>query len=153
MNKKLNIQQKIYTVLSGYILLLFAVFGIFNIFYSVNFHGQIILATFQVNKIQTIIHLLTGFSGIVIFYSRKKTFIEFYVKFSAIFYSILAIWGVPAFSTVYDKVLFGYIHVNAPTEIIHLMIGFFGLIVGYVLDPKYQDDDENNLSTKSNQSL
>lgn len=142
LNNRLFLLQKVYTGLSGHILLFFALFGIFHFFYTVNFHGQLIFGIFQVNKIQTLFHLITGLAGMVIFYDKKKMLIQTYVRFSGIFYGILAIWGIPAFSSVYDKVLFGLIHVNAPTENIHILIGVFGLLIGYVCDPNYKSDED-----------
>lgn len=140
MNKRLQTLRKTYIFIAGSLTGILGILGVIPYSYTVNFHGQIILGMFQVNKIQTYIHIVSGVIALAVFFSGKQSWIVSGAKYFALFYTILAIWGLPAFVSVYDKALFGYVHVNAATEIFHLLVGAPGLLVGYVLDPQYKND-------------
>lgn len=88
------------------------------------------------------IHFFTGILALAASRSKNPEIPDSAVRFLAIFYCILAIWGFPAVAGPFDGILFGTVHVNAASEVFHLIIGFSGFTIGYILNPRYGGNED-----------
>lgn len=96
-----------------------------------NEHGQMLLGIFQINTMQSVIHLATAAVAFLAFFGGGY-YAATYFKVFGIVYLLVALWGLPAFSGTYDNVLFGLIHVNVATELLHIAIAAVSLVVGFM---------------------
>ncbi len=124
--------QKTYTWTLGVLFLVIGLAALIPALAPVNDHGQLLLGIFQVNSAQTLIHILTGILALATVMVAKDYYISAYVKVFGAVYALVALWGLPGLAHSFDGVLFGLIHVNAPTELLHIAIGAAGLYVGFV---------------------
>lgn len=122
---------KKFTLILGIIFLVIGIAGFVPALAPTNEHGQLLLHIFQINTVQSLIHLASAaaalLSVIVGGYYIKRYLIVF-----GVVYTLVALWGITAITGSHnDSVLFGLIHVNLPTELLHIAIAastlFFGL--------------------------
>ena len=113
----------------------FALLGILGFIPAVaktNDHGQLLLGIFQINTMQSVIHLLTAVAAFVAFMAGSY-YAATYFKVFGVVYAAVALWGLPALSKTFDGVLFGLIHVNLATELLHIAIAVASLYVGFMM--------------------
>ena len=94
-----------------------------------NDHGQLLLGIFQVNPAQSVIHILSGLVALAAM--RSDAYARSYFKVFGAVYALVAIWGLPAFGGNYDGVLFGLLHVNLATELLHIAIAAISLYIAF----------------------
>lgn len=97
-----------------------------------NDHGQLLLHIFQINTVQSVIHLLTAAAAFAA-YAGGSYYSATYFKVFGVVYAAVALWGIPGLMKAYDGVLFGLIHVNAATEVLHIAIAVAALWAGFAL--------------------
>lgn len=95
-----------------------------------NAHGELLLGLFQVNKIQSVIHLLTAAVAFAA-YAGGSYYSATYFKAFGVVYALVALWGLPGLAGPFDGVLFGLIHVNLMTELLHIAIAVASLVAGF----------------------
>ena len=95
-----------------------------------NADGQILLGIFQINTMQSIIHLLTAAAALVGFLAGGY-YATTYFKVFGVVYLAVALWGLPGLMGTFNGVLFGLIHVNLATELLHIAIAAASLIAGF----------------------
>jgi hypothetical protein len=95
-----------------------------------NADGQLLLYIFQINIEQTYIHLLTAVVAAIAYFGGSY-YAKTYLIVFGIVYALVALWGLPAFMGTYNGVLFGLIHVNLPTELLHIAIAALALYGGF----------------------
>lgn len=99
-----------------------------------NADGQMLLGIFQINTMQSVIHLLTA-AAAFIGYMAGSYYAGTYFKVFGVVYLAVALWGLPGLMATYNGVLFGLIHVNLATELLHIAIAAAALYAGFVLKP------------------
>jgi len=95
-----------------------------------NEHGQLLLGIFQINTVQTYIHLLSAVAAGAAL-AGGAYYANAYLKVFGVVYALVALWGLPGFTGAYDDVLFGLIHVNVATEVLHIAIAALALWAGF----------------------
>ena len=59
-----------------------------------------------------------------------------YFRVFGVVYALVAVWGISALTGGFnDNVLFGLIHVNMATELLHIAIAVVSLYIGFVQKP------------------
>ncbi len=96
-----------------------------------NADGQLLLGIFQINTVQTYIHLLSAVAAGVAVVGGLY-YASMYLKVFGVVYALVALWGLPGFGGTFDGVLFGLIHVNLPTELLHIAIAAVALYAGFM---------------------
>lgn len=112
----------------------FAVIGIAGFIPALsptNVDGQKLLHLFQVNSAQNVIHLLTAAVALVA-YLGGGYYAATYFKVFGVVYALVALWGLPGLTHTYNGVLFGLLHVNIATELLHVAIAAVALYVGFM---------------------
>lgn len=104
-----------------------------------NADGQMLFGIFQINTAQSVIHLLTAAAAFVGFLAGSY-YAATYHKVFGVVYLAVALWGLPGLMSTFDGVLFGLIHVNLATELLHIAIAAVSLYAGFVLKPSEQTD-------------
>ncbi len=94
-----------------------------------NENGQLLLGIFQVNTTQNIIHILSGLVALAAI--KGEDYARNYFKVFGLVYALVAVWGLPGLSGAFDGVLFGLIHVNLATEVLHIAIAVVSLYVAF----------------------
>lgn len=125
----INMQKNVTLVFA----VLFAVIGVAGLVPALaptNEHGQLLLGIFQINTVQTYIHLLSAVAAGAAL-AGGTYYANTYLKVFGIVYALVALWGLPGFTGAYDGVLFGLIHVNAATEVLHVVIAALALYAGF----------------------
>lgn len=124
--------MRTYTLVVGILFLVIGLAGLVPALAPVNEHGQLLLGIFQINKAQSLVHILTGLLALGALMAASGYYLSTYVRVFAVVYTLVALWGYAVFTTGYsDSVLFGYIHVNLATELVHIAVGLWGLYVGF----------------------
>lgn len=95
-----------------------------------NADGQMLLGIFQINTMQSVIHLLTAAAALVGFLAGGY-YATTYFKVFGVVYLAVALWGLPGLMGTFNGVLFGLIHVNLATELLHIAIAAASLIAGF----------------------
>lgn len=95
-----------------------------------NANGQLLLHIFQVNTMQSVIHLLTAGAAFAAFLGGSY-YAATYFKVFGVVYAAVALWGLPGLVHTFNGVLFGLIHVNLATELLHIAIAVVSLYVGF----------------------
>jgi hypothetical protein len=88
------------------------------------------LIVFEVNAWHNIVHILSGALGLAVAGSAPASR-AFALGFGAV-YLVVTIWG---FATG-DSVLFGLLPVNAPDNVLHLLIAVAGIGAGVASSPE-----------------
>lgn len=128
---------KTYTTVVGALLFIVGVLAFVPGLTTDNDHGQLLLGFIQVNPAQTWIHIATGVVALGALASAKEYYLRTYVKVFGVVYALVAVWGLSALmGSANDGVLFGLIHVNIWTELVHILIGVWGLYVGFMAKDK-----------------
>lgn len=122
---------KTYTTVVGALLFIVGVLGFIPGLSTDNDHGSLLLGFIQINPAQSVIHVVTGLVALGALASAREYYLRSYVRVFGVVYALVALWGLPAFTGTYDGVLFGLIHVNIWTELVHVLIGAWGLYVGF----------------------
>jgi hypothetical protein len=128
---------KLYTTLVGGVLLLVGLLGFLPAVNTTNDHGSLLLGFIQINPAQSVIHILTGIVALGALASARAYYLKAYVQVFGVVYALVALWGIAALGSLdvnaaHDSVLFGLIHVNFYTEMVHVLIAVFGLYVGFM---------------------
>lgn len=95
-----------------------------------NANGQLLLHIFQINSAQSLIHLLTAGAAFAAFLGGSYYAASYFRVFGVV-YAAVALWGLPGFGHVFNGVLFGLIHVNLATELLHIAIAAASLYAGF----------------------
>lgn len=132
---------KLYTTLVGGVLLFVGLLGFIpaspdSVLNKTNDHGSLLLGFIQVNPTQSVIHILTGIVALGALASARAYYLKAYVQIFGVVYALVALWGITALGSfdvnaTSDSVLFGLIHVNIYTELVHVLIAAFGLYIGF----------------------
>lgn len=123
--------QKTYTQVLGVFFLVIGLAAFVSAIAPVNDHGMLLFGIFQVNPAQNLIHILSGIVALATVMLAKDYYISTYVKVFGVVYALVAIWGLPGLTGSFDGVLFGLIHVNVATELLHIAIGAVGVYLGF----------------------
>ena len=102
-----------------------------------NAAGQMLLGIFQINTMQSIIHLLTAVAAFAA-YLGGGYYATTYFKVFGVVYALVALWGLPGLMQTFNGVLFGLIHVNLATELLHIAIAAVSLYAGFMLKENAQ---------------
>ena len=97
-----------------------------------NKDGQLLLSVFQINTVQSLIHLLTAAAATVAFLGGSY-YAATYFKVFGVVYAAVALWGLPGLTGTFNGVLFGLIHVNLATELLHIAIAVVSLYAGFAI--------------------
>lgn len=99
----------------------------------------LLLGIFQVNtQLQALIHLVTGAAAIWFITRSDQYNLSKFVKVTGIFYTLLALFGIGGLAqgvASYSSIA-GVIYVNLPTELLHLVIGIWGIYAGFIAKPE-----------------
>lgn len=97
-----------------------------------NADGQLLLGIFQINTEQTYIHLLSALAaGAAV--AGGLYYASTYLKVFGVVYALVALWGIPALAGSFTGVLFGLIHVNVASELLHIAIAALALYAGFAM--------------------
>ena len=114
------------------VFLVIGVAGLIPALAPANDHGQLLLHIFQINRAQTYIHLLSSVAAFAAF-AGGEYYAKYYLRVFGVVYAAVALWGLPGFTKTFDSVLFGLIHVNLATELLHIAIAVVTLGVGFMM--------------------
>lgn len=123
--------QKTLSLIFGIVFLVLGVAGFISALAPANENGQMLLGIFQINTMQSVIHLLTAAVAFVAYFAGGY-YAKQYFKVFGIVYLAVALWGIPGLMDTYNGVLFGLIHVNLPTELLHIVIAAVSLYAGFM---------------------
>lgn len=124
--------QKTLALVFAVVFLVIGVAGFIPALAPANADGQLLLHLFQINTIQSVIHLLTAAAAFAAFVGGSY-YAASYFKVFGVVYAAVALWGLPGFTRTFDGVLFGLIHVNLATELLHIAIAVVSLYAGFAL--------------------
>lgn len=124
--------QKTLALIFAVVFLVIGAAGFVPALAPANTDGQLLLGIFQVNVEQSIIHLLTAAAAFVAFLAGSY-YAKTYFKVFGVVYLAVALWGLPGLMSGFNGVLFGLIHVNLATELLHIAIAAVSLYAGFVL--------------------
>lgn len=124
--------QKTLALIFAVVFLIIGVAGFIPALAPANADGQLLLGIFQINVEQSIIHLATAAAAFVAFLAGSY-YAKTYFKVFGVVYLAVALWGLPALMGNFNGVLFGLIHVNLATELLHIAIAVVSLYAGFVL--------------------
>lgn len=116
------------------VFLILGVAGFIPALAPANADGQMLLGTFQINTMQSVIHLLTAAAAFIGFLAGSY-YAATYFKLFGVVYLAVALWGLPGLTSTFNGVLFGLIHVNLPTELLHIAIAAVSLVAGFAVKP------------------
>lgn len=122
--------QKIYALVFAVVFLIIGVAGFVPFLAPANADGQMLLGIFQINAAQSVIHLLTAAAAFAA-YLGGSYYASTYFKVFGVVYAAVALWGLPGLMHTFDGVLFGLIHVNVATELLHIAIAVVALYAGF----------------------
>lgn len=122
--------QKTLALVFGIVFLIIGIAGFIPALAPANESGQLLLHIFQINVAQSVIHLLSGAAALAavaggVYYAAT------YFKVFGVVYGLVALWGLPGFAHTFNGVLFGLIHVNLATEVLHIAIAAVSLYAGF----------------------
>jgi hypothetical protein len=124
--------MKTYAMVVGVVLLLVGILGFTPLAVDQGNGSQLILGLILANPAQHLIHILTGGVALFVAFSSRAAYLRSYVLVFGAVYALVALWGLPVFMAadgVYRSVLFGLIHVNVVTEMIHILLAVGALYV------------------------
>lgn len=124
--------QKTLALIFAVVFLVIGAAGFVPALAPANADGQLLLGIFQINVEQSIIHLATAAAAFVAFLAGSY-YAKTYFKVFGIVYLAVALWGLPGLMGGFNGVLFGLIHVNLATELLHIAIAAVSLYAGFVL--------------------
>lgn len=122
--------QKNLALIFAVVFLVIGVAGFVPALAPANMDGQMLLGIFQINTVQSVIHLLTAAAAFAGFLGGSY-YAATYFKVFGIVYAAVALWGLPGLMHTFDGVLFGMIHVNLATELLHIVIAVVALYGGF----------------------
>ena len=123
--------QKALALVFAIVFLVIGVAGFVPALAPSNADGQLLLGIFQINTAQSVIHLLTAAAAFV-GYLAGSYYSRTYFRIFGIVYLAVALWGIPGLMGTFNDVLFGLIHVNLATELLHIAIAAASLYAGFV---------------------
>ena len=132
--------QKTLALIFAIVFLVIGVAGFVPALAPTNADGQLLLGIFQINTAQTIIHLLTAAAAFIAF-AAGRYYASAYFKIFGAVYAAVALWGLPGLMGTFNDVLFGLIHVNLATELLHIAIAAVSLYAGFLVraeEPAHQ---------------
>lgn len=124
--------QKIFAGIFAAVFIVIGVAGFIPALAPANSDGQLLLGIFQINTAQSVIHILTAVAALAAFLGGTY-YASTYFKVFGLVYAAVALWGIPGMINTFDGVLFGLIHVNPATELLHVAIAVVSLYAGFVL--------------------
>lgn len=127
--------QKTIALIFTVVFLIIGVAGFIPALAPANADGQLLLHIFQINTVQSIIHLLTAAAAFAAFLGGSY-YAATYFKVFGLVYAAVALWGIPGLMHTFNGVLFGLIHVNLATELLHVAIALVSLYAGFILEQK-----------------
>ena len=122
--------QKQLALIFAVVFFIIGVAGFVPVLAPANADGQMLLGIFQINTVQSVIHLLTA-AAALIGYLAGTYYASSYFKVFGVVYLAVALWGLPGLTSTYNDVLFGLIHVNLATELLHIAIAAAALYAGF----------------------
>lgn len=122
--------QKTLALIFGIVFLIVGVAGFIPALAPANADGQSLLHIFQINTVQSVIHLLSAAAAFAAF-AGGAYYAATYFKVFGVVYAAVALWGLPGFGQTFNGVLFGLIHVNLATELLHIAIAAVSLYAGF----------------------
>lgn len=122
--------QKSLAAIFAAVFLVIGIAGFIPALAPVNANGQLLLHIFQINTVQSIIHILTAAAAFASFLGGSY-YAATYFKVFGVVYAAVALWGLPGFTHTFNGVLFGAIHVNLATELLHIVIALVSLYAGF----------------------
>ena len=114
------------------VFLIIGVAGFIPALAPANANGQLLLHIFQINTMQSVIHILTAAAALAAFLGGSY-YAATYFKVFGVVYAAVALWGLPGLTHTFNGVLFGLIHVNLATEILHIAIAAVSIYAGFRL--------------------
>ena len=129
--KEKNMQKKLALVFA-LVFLIIGVAGFVPALAPANANGQLLLHIFQINTVQSVIHLLTAAAAFAALLGGSYYAASYFRVFGVV-YAAVALWGLPGFTHTFNGVLFGLIHVNLATELLHIAIAAVSLYAGFGL--------------------
>lgn len=123
--------QKTLSLIFGVVFLVIGVAGFISALAPANENGQMLLGIFQINTMQSVIHLLTAAVAFIAYFAGGY-YAKQYFKVFGVVYLAVALWGLPGLMQTYNGVLFGLIHVNLATELLHIVIAAVSLYAGFM---------------------
>jgi len=123
---------KTFALIFAIVFLIIGVAGFIPALAPANANGQLLLHIFQINTVQSVIHLLTAAAALAAFLGGSY-YAATYFKVFGVVYAAVVLWGLPGFTHTFNAVLFGLIHVNLATELLHIAIAAVSLYVGFGL--------------------
>ena len=135
--------QKILALVFAVVFLVIGVAGFIPALAPNNTDGQMLLGIFQINTMQSVIHLLTAAAAFAAFIGGSY-YASTYFKVFGVVYALVALWGLPGLMQTFNGVLFGLIHVNLATELLHIVIAAVSLYAGFALK---NSDEASSIKT------
>lgn len=124
--------HKVLALIFAVVFLIIGIAGFVPALAPNNADGQLLLGIFQINTEQSVIHLLTAAAAFVAFLAGSY-YAKAYFKIFGVVYLAVALWGLPGLMGGFNDVLFGLIHVNLATELLHIAIAAVSLYAGFIL--------------------
>ena len=124
--------QKTLALVFAVVFLVIGVAGFVPALAPANDNGQLLLNIFQINTVQSVIHLLTAGAAFLAFVGGTY-YAATYFKAFGLVYAAVALWGLPGLMHTFNGVLFGLIHVNLATELLHIAIALTAIYAGFML--------------------
>lgn len=134
--------QKTLALVFAIVFLVIGVAGFVPALAPENADGQMLLGIFQINTMQSVIHLLTAVAAFAAFLGGSY-YASTYFKVFGVVYALVALWGLPGLMQTFNGVLFGLIHVNLATELLHIAIAVVSLYAGFAL----KSDEAGSMKT------
>lgn len=124
--------QKKLALIFAIVFLAIGVAGYIPALAPANANGQLLLHIFQINTVQSVIHLLTAAAAFAAFLGGSY-YAATYFRVFGVVYAAVALWGLPGLTHTFNGVLFGLIHVNLATELLHIAIAAASLYAGFAV--------------------
>ena len=128
---------KPFVTILGIVFVVIGIAGFIPALAPANDHGELLLGIFQVNQFQSLFHIFSGIVALSSIVMAKDYYIATYLKVFGVVYALLAIWGLSVVAGGNnDGVLFGLVHVNMATELLHIVIALSTLYFGFMVSSK-----------------
>jgi hypothetical protein len=91
----------------------------------------LLLHVFAANAVQSLLLIIIGGLGVLALRLKETLYIAYFARLAAIFFTIVALWGLPALTHTFNAVLFGLVHLNGATETFYIILAVWGLYAAF----------------------
>jgi hypothetical protein len=91
----------------------------------------LLLHVFAANAVQSLLLIIIGGLGVLALRLKETLYIAYFARLAAIFFTIVALWGLPSLTHTFNAVLFGLVHLNGATETFYIILAVWGLYAAF----------------------